>query len=445
MTGRYDVLVIGTGFAGLGAGLKLNQSGCKYKLLEVRNRAGGRARTIVTPSGVAAEEGATWLHGRDQDALLPYVRKFELAHSLDATNLSSIREGKVGGRELRDAFLNAIEESFARAQARNPNADGPLEAFIDDENLRELARYRRETWASGIGAKRVSTRDFLGDPYGSGGYVMAKGMGALVSKLVDCIPPENISYHTSVEHISPRRHKDGVCVTAVDTISGEETRYKAEKLIFTGSIGYLEERASELFPSELAEQVLESIAPLGMGHMTKVTFELNPDWMKNPRHHNQHIDVIDHSALVHVGIGGKPQVSVLFGGKHAVNFGKMTAREQRKTCMAVLRELRHLPHMEGIMDAMVEDADPVFKDWRKDPHARGAYSTCYVGDVRPSKPVQIDNVILAGEAFSDRSGHVSGAFCSGELAAAMALKRPARIITATHSRARISADTQLAF
>lgn len=233
-------------------------------------------------------------------------------------------------------------------------------------------------------------------------------------------------------------------VTAVDTISGEETRYKADKLIFTGSIGYLQESASALFPSELAEQVLEQIAPLSMGHMTKMTFELNPDWMKDPRHHNQHIDVIDRSALVHAGIGGKPQISVLFGGKHAVSFGKMTAREQRKTCMAVLRELRHLPHMEGIMDAMIEGADPVFKDWRVDPHARGAYSTCYVGELRPSRPVQIDDVILAGEAFSDRSGHVSGAFCSGGLAATMAVKGPSRIITGTRTRAVIRSDAQLA-
>ncbi|MGY5850132.1 flavin monoamine oxidase family protein [Salegentibacter sp. F14] len=55
-----DILVLGAGLAGLAAGWELNKAGHKVRILEARNRPGGRVSTIREPfpEGLYAEEGA---------------------------------------------------------------------------------------------------------------------------------------------------------------------------------------------------------------------------------------------------------------------------------------------------------------------------------------------------------------------------------------------------
>lgn len=68
----YDVLVLGAGLAGLGAGRELRRSGRSVCLLEAQDRPGGRVRTVkmltkeVETTGTAmAEGGAQWIHGKE--------------------------------------------------------------------------------------------------------------------------------------------------------------------------------------------------------------------------------------------------------------------------------------------------------------------------------------------------------------------------------------------
>lgn len=59
-----DCIVIGAGFAGLGAAKRLKELGVTARVLEASSRAGGRARTCrATESNAPVELGATWAHG----------------------------------------------------------------------------------------------------------------------------------------------------------------------------------------------------------------------------------------------------------------------------------------------------------------------------------------------------------------------------------------------
>lgn len=57
---RCDVVVIGAGFSGLRAALRLREQGLDVRVLEARNRVGGRAKP-VTVAGLTLDAGGQWL------------------------------------------------------------------------------------------------------------------------------------------------------------------------------------------------------------------------------------------------------------------------------------------------------------------------------------------------------------------------------------------------
>src|SRR5258708_7282313 len=64
-----DVIIIGAGAAGLGAARRLAAAGLAVRVVEARNRLGGRAWTARSPSGLPIELGCAWLHSADQNEL----------------------------------------------------------------------------------------------------------------------------------------------------------------------------------------------------------------------------------------------------------------------------------------------------------------------------------------------------------------------------------------
>ena len=59
--GNYDVVVIGAGAAGIGAGRRLAEAGVSAVMLEARDRLGGRAWTVPTALRVNLDLGCEWL------------------------------------------------------------------------------------------------------------------------------------------------------------------------------------------------------------------------------------------------------------------------------------------------------------------------------------------------------------------------------------------------
>ncbi|HMY20288.1 MAG TPA: NAD(P)-binding protein, partial [Polyangium sp.] len=77
----FDVLVIGSGFGGLGAALSLAEGGARVLVCETLKYPGGCASTF-SRSGYAFEAGATLFSGFDDDQLFGrWIRK----HRLDVT------------------------------------------------------------------------------------------------------------------------------------------------------------------------------------------------------------------------------------------------------------------------------------------------------------------------------------------------------------------------
>ena len=70
-----DYCVVGAGFAGLTAALRLKQAGESVALLEARDRVGGRTFTEVSDDGVWIDRGGAWV-GPGQDRIKALMNEF---------------------------------------------------------------------------------------------------------------------------------------------------------------------------------------------------------------------------------------------------------------------------------------------------------------------------------------------------------------------------------
>jgi monoamine oxidase len=73
-----DYCVVGAGFAGLTASLRLKQAGRSVALLEARDRVGGRTFTEVLPDGTWVDRGGAWI-GPGQDRIYSLMKEFGVA------------------------------------------------------------------------------------------------------------------------------------------------------------------------------------------------------------------------------------------------------------------------------------------------------------------------------------------------------------------------------
>lgn len=109
---RYDVVVIGAGFAGVTAARELATRGFRTLVVEARPEAGGRVRTTTLSNGKVIEIGGTYVHWL-QPHLWSEITRYgfvnEVVESGEAPG-SVLAPGPGGGLEWTDGDTHAARE-----------------------------------------------------------------------------------------------------------------------------------------------------------------------------------------------------------------------------------------------------------------------------------------------------------------------------------------------
>jgi polyamine oxidase len=230
--GAASVIVVGAGAAGLAAASMMAESGIDVRVLEARDRIGGRVWTD-TSLGVPLDLGASWIHGTNGNPLSA------LADSIKAPRSVTNYENHL----VRDAQGDVVEPQ-----------DFPRD--FDDVTTIE------HEYAADIGDLSPAADD-EGDEFAGGDVIFPNGYLEVLNVLVDGF---DVSLSTIVESIDTA---DGTAI--VD--AGEES-FTADAVLITVPLGVLKSGNIEFMPP-LGQDRQGAIDRLGMGLLDKVYLQFD--------------------------------------------------------------------------------------------------------------------------------------------------------------------------
>lgn len=414
-----SVLVVGAGMAGLSAARSLADAGWPVRIVEARDRVGGRIRTD-RDWGAPLEMGASWIHGTADNPLM------ELAQRAQAELVPTDYYGwaklavdpKLAPLDYDPTPWRAFVER-ARYRVYGGSLGAAVNAAADEEGLStaeraELAFYLTTEIADEFAADadQLSAITFdEGDYSGGDQDAVVNGYDALPKLLADGL---RIELNTPVTAIAQR--DDAVVVRAGDR------SFQAPAAIVTVPLGVLKAGAIAFDPP-LPARHSRAIAALGFGALSKSFFRFDRrGWtVDNAFYLYLAADGADWAQWFTMPAAAGPIVLAFNAGDRARAVEASSPRDLTASALPIARRL-------------FGDASPVdvkTSNWTADPYARGAYSFHAPGSGlddrrRLQQPIG-DRLYLAGEAVGvNNPATVHGAFASGRHAAEELMRRLGR-------------------
>lgn len=397
-----DVIIIGAGAAGLAAARGLLAAGRSVRVLEARDRAGGRACTTDV-QGAAADLGAAWLHFARENPWTALARQHSCTVLEDEPNWGGATW--VGNQPLSPEAQQRASAAYLRNHALVEAAaaagrDLPVSAVIPDDEFRP--RFDAVmTWAVGRPSEQVSTLDLARYADSHDNWSVAEGLGSVLTRVASGLP---IDYHTPVTHIEHSGR--GVWVhSAKGSLSARAVICTLPTTVLAGG--------AVRFTPALPPEHLQALHDLPLGVCNKVFFRFADADLpgKGTQHSVGSISTV-RTASYCIRPAGQPLLMAYFGGDLSAELevaGQLAhfAREQ----------LRSLYGADMVKRVQAE----VVTAWGGDPWALGSYSAARPGraDARAvlARPVT-PQLLLAGEACSaTHYGTLYGAAQSGQAAA----------------------------
>ncbi len=410
------VVVVGAGFAGIGAAELLIERGYKVTHIEAGDRIGGRALS-VNADGFPADLGANWLRPSKNNLLMPFARDQGLLSS--KSNLVDgvvVSNGKADELDLGEAYgllerplvKSYLWYHFKKRIGLRPRA-GSVETLA--------GKILRSAGTSGCAVKSLlkanyavdlddlsatvlldegSVSDDLNEP------TIIGGMQALAAALITQTKP---SFNETVAAIS-RTTKGVEVFTKKRTIS-------ADAVIVTVPVSVLKAGAIAFDPG-LPPSHQAVLDAMGMGNLLKVWIRYpSANWIFNHTVasfcENSLFEAVFNFEKSH----GAPILMGMAAGRNAHQLEELNDQEITKLFISDIN--KHI----GLQ--LTTPSHVEISRWGKDPLVGGAYMYPNA-DYRDKdnhvlrRPIA-NRILLAGEALADSYGYVDTAWADGRRAA----------------------------
>ncbi len=400
-----EVAVIGGGAAGLAAARTLHDSGVRCLIVEARSRLGGRAWTVIDPSGFPIDLGCGWLHSADRN---PWT---EVAKSqgrvIDKTPPPWERPPLTYGfpaAEQRE-YWQASHAFYQRLETAEQRPDQPASALLEPGSRWNNLIVTVNTFVSGAELPLVSAHDLARYEDSGVNWRVTDGLGTLISSSATDVPAQLGCPVTRIDRSGPRLRID----TAMGTIA-------ADQVIVTVPASAL--TREEFFAPALPAKVAAALAlPLGLDDKLFLSLDHAEEFERDSRMFGR-TDRIGTGAYQFRPFG-RPQIEAYFGGTLAHELEANGDAAFFDFASGELTALLGSDFAKRIRPIRVHR-------WGADPFARGSYSYARPGkaDQRTVLATPVDErLFFAGEACSRNDYSTAhGAWLTGVTAAGQILK-----------------------
>lgn len=382
-----DIVIIGAGASGLAAARTFQARDIAFKLIEIRDRIGGRGYTNTDYFGVPVDFGCSELHHARANPWVAYARQNGFAVGrLPGDDADRIFNGS---RPASKPELQTMAKVYKRhQQALSDRCDDERDisaavAFseLDAGGWAPSVRLWMGPVSAGVDMADLSVKDWCSSPGGENWYAPA-GFGTLIADYGRSVP---VSLNTAVQEI--RWTNRGVTVvTDAGTID-------AKVAVVTVPLGVLQAGAIKFTPA-LPAWMRDALAGMGMAGYTKVLLQFRQpfdqpagSWVANK------ITGRD-GFSIWMNPGGHGVSHAIAGGAFARALEQAGADEAIDVALATLRTMLG----SRIDQSFVEGTMTV---WNQDPFSRGAWGFAKPGQfdqrARLGRPVG-GRIYFAGEA-----------------------------------------------
>ena len=407
----YDAVVIGAGAAGLAAARTLVEAGHSVRILEARERVGGRAYTDTATLGFPVDLGCAWLHNAEVNPFGPIAKRLGF-HVIEEEPRWRRRVGNGTTPEAeRDALDEAIDGYFATLRAAGAaGKDVPAATLLPPNGLGRPLFDAIVSWIYAVDIEELSTLDEANFAESHHNWPIREGYGSLVAAHGAGLP---VSLSTPA--------------TRIDW-SGKQVRIEsragtlgASTVIVTVPPNLLAAEALQFRP-RLPDAKRAAIENLPLGVVDRIAFRFADDPFGLPADSF----VVAHgdrrrTCSLQIRPFDYPIVIGYFGGAYARELEEQSGLAEG--ARAAIVNAFGSKAIEGL-------SQPVASSWFLDPWSRGAYSAARPGhgDCRADLAAPIDDrLFFAGEATSLNYGATChGAHLSGIAAGEAAIKALAK-------------------
>jgi monoamine oxidase len=398
----YDVVIVGAGAAGIGAGRRLARAGVSFVMLEARARIGGRTLTIER--GAPLDMGAGWLHSADRNPLVSVAE----AAGFDVDRTPAPWRRQSGDQGLSQAEQRAFGEAFQRFERRIDEAaerdiDKAASFYLEPGDRWNPMLNAIFSYISGAALDDIDARDYARYEDTGCNWRVRQGYGALIAACGAQLP---VRLQTDVREID----HSGAHVVIRSATGAIEAR-NVIVTVPTSMFGTL------TFTPDLPEK-RDAAAVLPLGSAEKLHFALaQAEEFPSDGHLFARFDTAD-TGSYHVRPLGRPVLEGYFGGALAralAEAGPDAMADFARQELAALLGSQFPARLTALASS----------SWSTDRYAHGAYSYATPGNADARAVLaapHAQRLLFAGEACSRaRYSTVHGAFETGCEAAEQAL------------------------